>query len=419
MLDATVIGCLRFEAFFTFNFLKDYVYLAFCKWESSMKAKAAVIFPSLNYLGGAVRVCLGFIKVLSKAGYEVTLFTVDKTRWNLIRRVLGDFGDLRFKEHFIISRFPKFFDASLRNISLALFYILEVLAVRFFLRFDIVLVVGGELVDCLGDVVYINALPFRLEHSFPNKHFGRSSIWKSYSRIYDAFMKLLSRVDSKGLLLTNSHFLRDIILEKTGRDSIVVYPPVETGKFMSNEGEQRLNLVVTVSRLHPGKSLNVVLEVAKLVDGAKFLIIGSSSGRFEEALSELNEAIKRMNLEGKVIMMVNEPSSKLVEVLSKAKVLLHTQPTEAFGMVVVEAMAAGCVPVVPSSGGPWNDILDRRQGVYGFSYKNVSEAADIITLMLNNEDLRREVAERARVRALCFDKSVFEERILSIINAIK
>ncbi|MEM2479423.1 MAG: hypothetical protein QXM44_01630, partial [Candidatus Bathyarchaeia archaeon] len=93
-----------------------------------MKAKAAVIFPSLNYLGGAVRVCLGFIKVLSKAGYEVTLFTVDKTRWNLIRRVLGDFGDLRFKEHFIISRFPKFFDASLRNISLALFYILEVLA---------------------------------------------------------------------------------------------------------------------------------------------------------------------------------------------------------------------------------------------------------------------------------------------------
>jgi hypothetical protein len=40
-------------------------------------------------------------------------------------------------------------------------------------------------------------------------------------------------------------------------------------------------------------------------------------------------------------------------------------------MSVVEGMAAGCVPVVSRCGGPWFDILDCKQGVYGFSYRSV------------------------------------------------
>lgn len=384
------------------------------------RAKAAVLFPSLNYLGGAVKVCLGFIEILSKAGYEVSLFTVDKTRWGLVKRIFGEFSDLHFKEYFIISGFPKFFNSMLRNIFLTLFYVLEVLFVRFILNFDIVFVAGGELFDCAGDVIYVNTVPFRLEHSFPNTHLGKSSIWKCYSKIYDVFLKLLDKIDSRRLLLTNSYFLRDLILEKIGRGSIVVHPPVDISKFMVPEDseEQRLNLIVTVARIHPGKSLNVVLEVAKHVSEATFLIIGSSSGRFKEGFNELNMAIERMNLRSKVSILINEPLSKLVETLSRAKILLHTQPLESFGMVIVEAMAAGCIPIVPKSGGPWNDILDQRQGVYGFAYRDVNEAIKIIRSLLNNEDLRREIAKRAKVHALLFDKSVFEEKILSIISRL-
>jgi len=382
------------------------------------KRRAAVVFPSLNYLGGAVRVCLEFINILFKAGYEVSLFTVDKIKWSLVKKIFGDFGDLRFKEYFVISDFPRFFNTMLRNIFLTLFYVLEVFVVRFLLGFDVVFVVGGELVDCVGDVVYVNTVPFRLEHTLQNTHLGKSVVWKCYSKIYDVFLKFLGKVNSRRLLVSNSCFLRDVILKNLGESSIVIHPPVDIDKFMvseENEGE-RLNVVVTVSRIHPGKSLNTVLEIAKRVDGARFLIIGSSSGRFEETLRELNGAIEKMSLKNKVDVLVNEPLSKLVKTLSMAKVLLHTQPSEAFGMVVVEAMAAGCVPVVPRSGGPWIDILDRRQGVYGFAYRNIDEAANIIRMLLSNEELRREVAGRARVRALCFNKSIFEEKVLGVMK---
>lgn len=380
--------------------------------------RVAVLFPSLNYLGGAVRVCLGFINVLSKAGYEVSLFTVDKTKWSLVKKIFGDFRNLHFKEHFIISDFPRLFNTMFRNIFLTIFYVLEVFVVRFLLGFDVVFVVGGELIDCIGDIIYINTVPFRLEHTLQNTYLGRSAVWRCYSKVYDVFLKLLSRVDSGRLLVTNSCFLRDVILKNLGESSIVIHPPVDVDRFMvSGESDgRRLNLVVTVSRIHPGKSLNIVLEVAKRVDGAKFLIMGSSSGRFEEAFNELNRAIEKMNLKDKVDVLVNEPLSKLVKTLSMAKVLLHTQPSEAFGMVVVEAMAAGCIPVVPRSGGPWTDILDRKQGVYGFSYRDIDEAANIIRMLLNSEGLRREVAGRARARALCFNKSVFEEKVLSVMK---
>lgn len=87
-------------------------------------------------------------------------------------------------------------------------------------------------------------------------------------------------------------------------------------------------------------------------------------------------------------------------------------------MSVVEAMAAGCVPVVPRCGGPWFDILEGKQGFYGFSYGNVMEAADIVKTLLKDENLRCEVAARARERAKVFDSSVFERNILKIVEKV-
>lgn len=382
------------------------------------RSRVAVLHPSLNYLGGAVRVCLGFVSALYRAGFEVSLFTVDRTDWSLVRRVLGDIGNAQFKEYFIFSRFPGFFNRALKNVFLVLFYVLEVLAVRFLLGFDMVFVVGGELIDCIGDVIYVNAIPFRLTHLFPTVRLGNNVVWKCYSRLYDVFLKILGKMDSRGLLVANSCFLREILLGKLSRDSIVIHPPVDTSRFMVSEDGGRLNLVVIISRLHPGKSLDVALEVAKCIDGARFSIIGLSGRGSRGDLSRLSDAISRLGLQDRVSILVNESASELPEVLSRAKVLLHTQSSEAFGIAVVEAMAAGCVPVVPCGGGPWIDILDQMQGVYGFAYHSIDEAVNIIKTLLNDEVLRRDVANRARVRALHFDKSIFEEKILDLVKKI-
>jgi len=58
------------------------------------------------------------------------------------------------------------------------------------------------------------------------------------------------------------------------------------------------------------------------------------------------------------------------------------------------------------------------QGLYGFSYNDETEAADLIRGLINDKFLRKKVAERARNRALNFKKSIFKEKILNIVNKV-
>jgi glycosyltransferase involved in cell wall biosynthesis len=110
--------------------------------------------------------------------------------------------------------------------------------------------------------------------------------------------------------------------------------------------------------------------------------------------------------------------SAYLDCICRGKVLLRTLFFETFGMSVIEAMAAGCVPVVPRCGGPWFDILECKQGVYGFSYGSIGEAAEIINRLLSDEALRESVASRARERALMFDGSIFEKKILDVVDKV-
>jgi len=74
-------------------------------------------------------------------------------------------------------------------------------------------------------------------------------------------------------------------------------------------------------------------------------------------------------------------------------------------------MAAGCVPVVPRN--------KARGLIYWNAEKaNLNEAAKKIRMLLENEDLRAEASARAAKRAMAFDSSVFERKILRIVERI-
>ncbi len=117
-------------------------------------------------------------------------------------------------------------------------------------------------------------------------------------------------------------------------------------------------------------------------------------------------------------LLANAPINELLKNLSRAKVYLHVMPYDHFGISVVEAMASGCVPVVHRSGGPWLDILGGQQGEYGFGYDSAEEAAGFIDRLVNNESLRSEMATRTLSRAKEFDKSVFMEKIVKVVENV-
>ncbi|MCW4016300.1 MAG: glycosyltransferase [Candidatus Bathyarchaeota archaeon] len=376
-----------------------------------------IVHPSLNRGGGAEKVCLATVKALMDSGYIVKLATVEKTNWLFLEERFGALyrpsEEVYLFEYMPLrSKFSQAFFASI-------FFLSELIYYKIKSKHNIVVNTYGDLVDSVADVSYINALPVRIMHLYPDCGFSSGTLWQVIAHGYGLCLRLVNKFFKGNVLLTNSKFTQRVVKHKLGKESLVVFPPVNLKQFCCDTNNlDRGNIVVTVSRLRSGKNLLLIPKIAKLVTFGNFVIFGLADQASNEEIASLKKTIKTFDLGNRVILRVNQSSQALIDVLLSAKVFLHTSHMEAFGMAVVESMAAGCVPVVPKDGGPWVDVIDQKQGVFGFSYKNSKEAAQLIALLLGNTALRQQISISACKRAKIFDSSVFEKRIVDIVNRV-
>lgn len=368
---------------------------------------------SLNSAGGGELVCLSLISVLREVGNKVTLVTVDKTDWGYLRKIFGEvyFPD---REFYLLSSMPKTCFTMLHGVLLLTLHLTELFLLRLLKKGDLLISTCGEKNNSIADIVYVNGLPLRCAGLLLKASTKR----KCYGRLYDLLLGVIDKFNST-LVIANSKFSKCMIRKCMNRDAVVVYPPVNIQKFMqAKTSRNRENIVVAVSRFLPGQNLDYIPKLAKLVRNSNFLVIGPSGTTSMGTLKELSEMITKSAVDDQVKIVTNEPFSRLLEALSTAKVFLRTQPCEPFGMAVVEAMAAGCVAVVPKAGGPWFDILDQEQGKYGYAYSNLKEAAEEINTLMSDERLRIEISRRAFERAKCFDRSFFERRMVEVFHKV-
>jgi glycosyltransferase involved in cell wall biosynthesis len=378
--------------------------------------KIIIVIPSLNMLGGAQRVCLHTIKALRKTGCKIVLSTIVKTDWALVEEIFGE-ASKPDELHYLFSRMPEMPILALKQAFVALSYVFHLFTITTRNKNDLVINMGGEIVDSLGDIVYVNAIPLRLMHLFPEIQPKQGVRWRIYSRLFSMFLKVLG--DSAGTIVANSRFTQAVIEKYVRKKVLVVNPPVNSQKIKSHGGPgHRKNTIVTVSRFRSAKGLAIIPQIAVFLKDCEFVLIGIVDSSSESCLKELSEEIERLQVRDRVHIFKNKPYNFTLKVLSTAKVFLNTQTTEAFGMSIVESMAAGCVPVVPRAGGPWLEILDRQEGLYGFSYKSPREAAEKIGLLIDDESLRREISARAAERAMIFDSSAFEKKFLNLVETI-
>jgi glycosyltransferase involved in cell wall biosynthesis len=220
-----------------------------------------------------------------------------------------------------------------------------------------------------------------------------------------------------GVLVTNSNYSKKALKKYADRNCLVIYPPVEVKEFATAFlSDKRQDKVVSCGRYSPEKNYENVLEVAKRLKKVDFAVVGSFSGEkstnyYQKLCLTLSEE-KLTNVELLKALEFNN----LLALYGKSKIYLHSMKDEHFGIVVLEAMAAGLVPVVYQGGGPWEDILKAKQGYYGFSYRTAEEAGNIIKMLLAAENVGKEIVERNRGYTLEFSDEVFKERFMKLLN---
>ena len=160
----------------------------------------------------------------------------------------------------------------------------------------------------------------------------------------------LSKIPSDRLIVCNSIFTNKALEESYGvlkSKPYIVYPPVDISKFQSGI-YKRENSVATLGRFTSSKRQLEQIKIAERVPDTTFHLIGfiSSSNYFKKCQNYIREhGVSNVQLHP------NVPYEEVVRILQHSKYFLHTLINEPFGITPVQAISAGCIPIVHDSGG--------------------------------------------------------------------
>ena len=136
----------------------------------------------------------------------------------------------------------------------------------------------------------------------------------------------------------------------------------------------------------------------------------------ERLAASLRARAARPDLEGSVELLgaVDDPRPEL----SRATCLLHCAPREAFGLAVLEALAAGRPAIVPDAGGP-AEIVNSSCGIL-YPPGDVRAAAHALTVLTSDADLAARMGAVGRERAVeQFGRSDARRRWAAALESVR
>ncbi|PXA68665.1 glycosyltransferase [Cryobacterium arcticum] len=228
----------------------------------------------------------------------------------------------------------------------------------------------------------------------------------------------LQRLDRKRAqearaIAANSEFVRKRIQDSWHRDSVVIYPPVDVEAFaedpaahLTAEEEGILDtlpdtFLLGASRFIPYKRLDLVIALGVASD---IPVVLAGDG---PSLPDLQDLAAQNP--GRVTF-VNKPSRALLSAVYRRALAYVFPAIEDFGIMPVEAMAAGTPVIARDFGGVAESVIDGVTGVHLHDFTGQA-GREAVALAAG---LR---AEDAVARAWQFDKSVFHSSLQAWVES--
>lgn len=292
--------------------------------------QVGIIHPYFRVIGGAEQSTLYLIEALKRTNHLTTLYTYHSPpiseaknfKINLVHKTLSFFpyNYQKWKD------FRKLYRNSERE--------------------DVIVISGGGLMlDKINHdniILYCHSV-FDEEFEFINKKFsGVNGIFLKMAQ--NLLRKKLSYIKNPKIkLISNSNFSKSVMKDRYDRDSTVIYPPVDLDTYSKLYDLPKTNKVLTITRISKEKNLDFAVNVAKET-GLKHDIICRPNPRQMGFFNKLRQSSKNNNIS----WHPNTLSHEKEMALSSSKVYFHPSK-ETFGISVVEAIAAGCIPIVPNN----------------------------------------------------------------------
>jgi glycosyltransferase involved in cell wall biosynthesis len=185
----------------------------------------------------------------------------------------------------------------------------------------------------------------------------------------------------------------------------LLYPPVNLQAWHAPKGAASRKGVISVARFSPWKRHDMQLQIVG--NDIPLTMIGGARAPLEiETVRSLSKITS-----DNVRILVGSPIQNLKRLLWSSKVFLHTADNEPFGLSIVEAIAAGCVPVIRRSGGAAEIVP-----IPELTFTSTRGATEIVEKALAGDYDRYLPQLSARIAK--FDESVFCREFLSAIGRV-
>lgn len=255
--------------------------------------------------------------------------------------------------------------------------------------------------------------------------FGKKNILHFQTPFHDIRRK--SPFDKLKLLkinsvICNSRFTKGFIDKEYGVKSLVIYPPVAIEEFAPAKKENIILSVGRFSQLQQSKRQDVLIDVFKKMSNKlkswKLVLMGGSDVGGGKFVQYLRQEIKGYPIE----ILENLPFSETKKFYGRSKIFWSAagygvnedkepEKAEHFGITVVEAQAAGCVPIVQKKGGH-KEII--KEGKNGFLWEEKDELFEKTVKLAQDDNIRKRISKIGRENAKKFSQKRFEEEILKL-----
>ncbi len=185
-------------------------------------------------------------------------------------------------------------------------------------------------------------------------------------------------------------------LLKSSPGSFIIPYGINLQRFSINVPKEELFTVLFVGQFRPWKGVRVLLQAMSQVANARLLVVGQGP---EEQIYRKLAAKLSLDVE----FHINVSDKQLGHLYQRASVVVlpSVARLEAFGLALVEGMAAGCVPVA-------SDLPGVREvaGPVGklFPVGDAHQLAKVLCELRDNPERTRNMAERARIFSRSFDQ---------------
>lgn len=310
--------------------------------------KVALVHDYLNEFGGAERVLLALSELYPDAPIYTAFYREGSSAYK------------RFKTKKIVTSWAQnvpFFASRLHS---PLRFLAPLVWGSFdFSEFDVVIgssnwyiTKGFKKGEKTVEICYCHTPP-RYLYGYPTAHSQKHPIVKIYAAIINHFMRVydFEAAQKVDWFIANSKEVAARIKKFYRRASVVIYPPVDTEKFSGQFGKGDYFLVV--SRLVGAKNVDLAIEVCKNLK-LKLKVVGTGRD-----LARLEKIAGSSDVE----FLGDVDDEKLVELYQSCRALIFPASQEDFGIVPVEAMAAGKPVIALSEGGVKETVIDGKTGL--------------------------------------------------------